>query len=305
VNLLLGVLDPDTYLNGEMFLDAERSKAVITKTIAEPLGISLEEALVRMEDTLLREVGRSLRPIRPEPETTTVAAFGGGGPMSACSAARIAGVRHVLVPKLGRLFSAFGISFSDNRPDLRDNITGLDCHRRRRGEEGMEAKASRDMFQEGHELSDARWDWTLVTENEDGSSGLPTVYSGGSLPSPTAGPERHPVPHGDVRVAPSRDRGRDPREQERCRRLGHQGGPFLGNPGRHRLGLPARGSAAWCHGIGTGHRRGSLLHGESPGRLDPEHLGGRRPADSSTDAKRLRTDVPDISAKGRAPCAFP
>src|SRR5450759_1494487 len=113
VNLLLGVLDPETYLNGEMFLDAVRSKAVITKTIAEPLGISLEEALVRMEDTYSEKMAGAFAHFVEDPETTTVAAFGGGGPMSACSAARIAGVRHVLVPKLAAVFSAFGISFSD------------------------------------------------------------------------------------------------------------------------------------------------------------------------------------------------
>ncbi len=44
VNLLLGILDPDTYLNGTFKLDPSRSKAVIAETIAAPLGISLEEA---------------------------------------------------------------------------------------------------------------------------------------------------------------------------------------------------------------------------------------------------------------------
>ena len=49
VNLLLGVLDPDTYLDGGFSLDAERSRAVITEVIAEPLGITLNDALIRME----------------------------------------------------------------------------------------------------------------------------------------------------------------------------------------------------------------------------------------------------------------
>jgi N-methylhydantoinase A/oxoprolinase/acetone carboxylase beta subunit len=38
VNLLLGVLDPTTYLDGGFTLDADRSKAVITATVAGPMS---------------------------------------------------------------------------------------------------------------------------------------------------------------------------------------------------------------------------------------------------------------------------
>ncbi len=187
VNLLLGVLDPKTYLNGEMFLDSERSRTVITKTIAEPLGISLEEALVRMEDSYSQRMAGAFAHFVEDPETTTVAAFGGGGPMSACSAARIAGVRHVLVPKLAAVFSAFGISFSDIAQTYETNITGMDADAVDEAKKAMASKASRDMFQEGHELGDCLLDWSLVTENADGSSSPSTVYSDGLIPSLTTG----------------------------------------------------------------------------------------------------------------------
>jgi len=187
VNLLLGVLDPETYLNGEMFLDAERSRAVITKTIAEPLGISLEEALVQMEDTYSQKMAGAFAHFVLSPETTTVAAFGGGGPMSACSAARIAGVRNVLVPKLAAVFSAYGISFSDIAQTYETNITGMGATSVGEAKKAMESKASRDMFQEGHDLDECLLDWRLVTENADGSSGPSTVYSDGLVPSPTPG----------------------------------------------------------------------------------------------------------------------
>jgi len=187
VNLLLGVLDPETYLNGEMFLDSERSRAVITKTIAEPLEISLEEALVRMEDAYSQKMAGAFAHFVEDPETTTLAAFGGGGPMSACSAARIAGVRHVLVPKLAAVFSAFGISFSDIAQTYETNITGMDANAVDEAKKAMGSKASRDMFQEGHELGDCLLDWRLVTENADGSSCPSTVYSDGLIPSLTEG----------------------------------------------------------------------------------------------------------------------
>jgi N-methylhydantoinase A len=187
VNLLLGVLDPDTYLNGEMFLDAERSRAVITKTIAEPLGISLEEALLQMEDTYSAKMAGAFAHFVEDPDTTTVAAFGGGGPMSACSAARIAGVRHVLVPMLAAVFSAYGISFSDISQTYETNITGLDPAAVEAAKKAMESKASRDMFQEGHELSDCRLDWKLVTETVDGADSAEAAYTGGVIASPESG----------------------------------------------------------------------------------------------------------------------
>lgn len=187
VNLLLGVLDPATYLNGEMSLDAGRSRAVITKTIAEPLGISLDEALIRMEETYSEKMAGAFAHFVEDPETTTVAAFGGGGPMSACSAARIAGVRHVLVPRLAAVFSAFGISFSDIAQTYETNITGMDTEAVDAEKTVMESNATRDMFQEGHELSDCQLEWKLVTENADGSSSAETAYSGGPVPPLTSG----------------------------------------------------------------------------------------------------------------------
>ena len=113
VNLLLGVLDPDTYLDGGFSLDAQRSAAVVTEQVAGPLGVSLEEALIRMEAAYFAALAGAFAPAVTDPAETTIAAFGGAGPMSACGAARLAGVGSVLVPKLAAVFSAFGISFSD------------------------------------------------------------------------------------------------------------------------------------------------------------------------------------------------
>lgn len=182
VNLLLGVLDPQTYLNGEMALDAERSKAVITKTIAEPLGIGLNEALIAMEETYSARMAGAFADLVDDAETTTVAAFGGGGPMSACSAARIAGVRHVLVPRLAAVFSAFGISFSDIAQTYETNITGKSTEQVDEAKQAMEANASRDMFQEGHDLSDCQLEWNVITEDKEEILSLKATFA---LPHPT------------------------------------------------------------------------------------------------------------------------
>lgn len=182
VNLLLGVLDPDTYLNGEMALDAERAKAVILATIAEPLGLSLVEALSAMEETYSRVMAQSFAPLVDEGARTTLAAFGGGGPMSACGAARIAGVRHVLVPRLAAVFSAYGISFSDIAQSYETNITGLAEEAVDTVRQGMHTDAARDMFQEGHDLADCELEWSTIIENDHTILQLRAIFR---LPRPT------------------------------------------------------------------------------------------------------------------------
>ncbi|CAN5277044.1 hydantoinase/oxoprolinase family protein [soil metagenome] len=192
VNLLLGVLDPATYLNGELALDAARSRAVITATVAEPLGISLEEALIRMEATYSRRLSESFSHLVVDAAHTTVAAFGGGGPMNACAAARIAGVRHVLVPRLAAVFSAYGISFSDIAQSYEINVTGFDDDELDLAKQAMQLDASRDMFQEGHDLSDCELEWSTVIEDDNTIVSLKAIFR---LP--------HPVIEGGTEVKPS------------------------------------------------------------------------------------------------------
>lgn len=187
VNLLLGVLDPATYLNGELKLDAERARAVITSTVAEPLGISLDEALILMERTYAEQMASAFSGTIQDADTTTLAAFGGGGPMSACLAARIAGVRHVLIPRLAAVFSAFGISFSDISQTYEIDITGASAAQIDEARLEMEGRAARDMFQEGHTINECDLDWTLVIENADGSLARETLFDETTTPQITDG----------------------------------------------------------------------------------------------------------------------
>ncbi|TFB84783.1 hydantoinase/oxoprolinase family protein [Cryobacterium algoricola] len=205
VNLLLGVLDPDTYLNGELALDAERSRSVITRTIAEPLGISLEEALVRMEGTYSARLAEAFAPLVSPDGDTTLAAFGGGGPMNACTAARTAGVGQVLVPRLAAVFSAYGISFSDIAQSYETPVTGCTVEEIDVARRTMTANASRDMFQEGHDLAECDLEWSTI--HEDGTEiltltaifRLPHPHLEGGVPGATSAA----VPAGTRRVRSS------------------------------------------------------------------------------------------------------
>jgi N-methylhydantoinase A/oxoprolinase/acetone carboxylase beta subunit len=187
VNLLLGVLDPTTYLDGGFTLDTERSRAVITATVAEPLGISLEEALVEMEAAYFATIAESFAAVIADPETTTVAAFGGAGPMSACGAARLNGVKSVLVPKLAAVFSAFGISFSDIGQSYEAALRECTSEAARSVHDSLLKRAERDMFQEGYELAGCTLEWALVGEGPDGTLISEIPYAYGDAPAFAAG----------------------------------------------------------------------------------------------------------------------
>lgn len=205
VNLLLGVLDPDTYLDGGFSLDAERSRAVITEAIADPLGITLNDALIRMEAAYFERMAKSFADDVEDADATTVAAFGGAGPMSACGAARIAGVRRVLVPQMAAVFSAFGIGFSDIAQTYEANVAGMDAAEFGATRAALLARATRDMFQEGHDIGECRLEWHVVLEDADGQlvSELPYFESD---PQPGAGEEntmltltaRFELPHASI-----------------------------------------------------------------------------------------------------------
>lgn len=187
VNLLLGVLDAGTYLDGGFTLDAARAEAVIRESVAEPLGVSLEEALVRMEAAYFAAMADAFRDSVVDRDTTTLAAFGGAGPMSACGAARLAGVRTVLVPKLAAIFSAFGISFSDISQTYQATLAEASTEEAKAAHDAMLQQAERDMFQEGHELAGCALEWRLVVEDQHGTVVSETPYTYGDAPRLRAG----------------------------------------------------------------------------------------------------------------------
>lgn len=164
--LLLGILDGDSYFGGTLKLDSDRAKAAITENVAKPLGLSLDEALVRMESAYTVKIADAMREIAPSLKDAALLAFGGAGPMSACRVADALGVREIIVPRMAAVFSAFGIGFSDIAHSYDAALTDG-------GEKGLTdvidrltERATRDMFAEGFDLSECTLEKTLsFTQN--------------------------------------------------------------------------------------------------------------------------------------------
>ncbi|MFA7282589.1 MAG: hydantoinase/oxoprolinase family protein, partial [Sterolibacterium sp.] len=113
-DLVLGYLNPDNYLDGEMLLDADLSQAAIEEKIAKPLGLSVLEAAYRIrrlvDARMGHEVFNEVALKGHDPRKFVVYACGGAGATHACGFAPYVGARSVVVPAVASIFGAFGAS---------------------------------------------------------------------------------------------------------------------------------------------------------------------------------------------------
>ena len=111
-DLVLGYLDPGSFLGGEMRLDREAARRAIAEKIAEPLGIDVIEAAFGIHETVNESMARAAgvhtleKGLRPTDFAMTP--IGGAGPVHACHVARKMGMREVICPAGAGVASAFG-----------------------------------------------------------------------------------------------------------------------------------------------------------------------------------------------------
>jgi N-methylhydantoinase A len=114
-NLVLGRLDPTSFLGGNVPLHRERTE----KLMREQKGVfpSIEEFAVGIVRVVETEMDKAIRVISVEqgydPRDFTLVAFGGGGPLHACSLARALHIPTVLIPAMPGALSALGILLAD------------------------------------------------------------------------------------------------------------------------------------------------------------------------------------------------
>jgi len=112
LNLVLGRINPDYFLGGDMKLDPERARAEVERQIAVPLGLDVEQAAAGVielfEQTLKNEaVGRILGK-GYSPADYALLCYGGGGPLHVAGYSEGVPYRNVLVPAWAAGFSAYG-----------------------------------------------------------------------------------------------------------------------------------------------------------------------------------------------------
>ncbi|MCX7170730.1 MAG: hydantoinase/oxoprolinase family protein [Proteobacteria bacterium] len=162
IALLAGLLDPQTFFGGRLALDQARARAVVEEKIAAPLGLGLEEALVRASQAWIVRVAEGITNIvRIQPDTTLIA-FGGCGPLFATAIAAQAGVNKVLVPRLAAVFSAFGIAFSDITQEYQALLPRVTAKSVAEALQALRERARRDMAAENFRFDDCQVETVLV-----------------------------------------------------------------------------------------------------------------------------------------------
>ena len=119
-NLILGRLDENTFLGGEMPLDKAASVAAMR---AVAMRIGLDETT--MADGILRiavtQMSHAVKAVTTERGLVagnfTMVVYGGAGPLHGSAIAREIGIRRMLIPFSPGHFSAYGMLFSDLRYD--------------------------------------------------------------------------------------------------------------------------------------------------------------------------------------------
>jgi N-methylhydantoinase A len=120
-NAVLGRLNPDRFLGGEMPLDVENAASAIGRGLATRLGLSTNAAAQAVIDVAVNKMALAVRAVSIErgldPRDCALIAFGGAGPLHATAIARDLDIPTVIVPPLPGHYSAFGMLVTDLRHD--------------------------------------------------------------------------------------------------------------------------------------------------------------------------------------------
>ncbi|MFQ6060825.1 MAG: hydantoinase/oxoprolinase family protein, partial [Thermoplasmata archaeon] len=128
-NLVLGRLNPEYFLGGEMALDVELAREAIERDISKKLGWTVEEAasgIIRVVNAnMVKGISVSSTEKGYDVRDFCLVAFGGAGPLHAVQLAKEIGIPKVVVPLLPGNFSAFGLLIADTRHDYWKTFKGL------------------------------------------------------------------------------------------------------------------------------------------------------------------------------------
>jgi N-methylhydantoinase A len=116
-SVILGYINPDYLVGGDLPLNAARSRRLFADIIAAPLGLDLAEAAYGAHLIAISRMIRAIRAVSSErgrdPRAFTLLAFGGNGPLFAAGMAAELAMKKILVPPAAGLFSARGLLYAD------------------------------------------------------------------------------------------------------------------------------------------------------------------------------------------------
>ena len=112
-DVVLGYIGTESFLGGKMRLNRDAAREAIARHLAEPLGLSVEEAAWGIHQVVNENMASAARVHLLErgrtPNDYTMVAFGGAGPTHAYGVARALRLPEIVVPWQAGVGSAFGM----------------------------------------------------------------------------------------------------------------------------------------------------------------------------------------------------
>ena len=125
-HLMLGRLNPDYLLSGELRIHPQPARKAIDRKIGRSLGMTVEESALAILRIAIDNMSSALRAVSvergKEPRGMLLVAFGGAGPMHACEVAQQLGILRVLIPRSAGLFSSLGLLLAEPMRDYVQTI---------------------------------------------------------------------------------------------------------------------------------------------------------------------------------------
>jgi N-methylhydantoinase A len=116
-NVVLGRLNSEHLLGGEMPIFANLSKEALQREVCQKIGLNLETAAIGIVKIVNSQMSKILRIVSIErgldPRKFVLVCFGGAGPVHACALAEELSMKKVIVPPSPGLFSAQGLLVPD------------------------------------------------------------------------------------------------------------------------------------------------------------------------------------------------
>lgn len=112
-SIVLGYIDPAYFAGGTLELQPELAREAVARQVAEPLGLTVEEAALGMHRVLNAQMAEGIRLATVsrgfDPRRFALVPLGGGGGLHAAALAEELGVTRVLAPPLPGVLSAIGL----------------------------------------------------------------------------------------------------------------------------------------------------------------------------------------------------
>ena len=116
-NVVLGYISPDYFMGGTMSISGELARESVETHIADPIGISVEEAASLVYTTVNQNMVLGLSQVSIQkgidPRGYLLVAGGGCSPAHLVPIAQELGIREVLIPKVSPVLCAFGMMAAD------------------------------------------------------------------------------------------------------------------------------------------------------------------------------------------------